>query len=301
MFSRHATLLTATLLLASGHASAQILFAANGAVSGSATKGQSVYAESCISCHGPKLEGSPFAPTLIGETFMSHWRGKEAAELLTQMRTTMPPKGLPTLNADVYPDLMAFLVKANLQGPAAFAGVQPAAQSAVAENATKPAAVSADLAQKLAALEACGPGRTAPHATWLGAFWEECDAEVAARRWGAPPLVRALKACAALAVLPPEPWMTLLWSQTAYALSTRAMRFHELPALLLACAEVGARPPDAWAEAMFDAALLAADGGAMSAAQTADLLSAVKRLRLAPPKGWAVKMLRHDAGAVAAR
>ncbi len=152
MFSRHATLLTATLLLASGHASAQILFAANGAVSGSATKGQSVYAESCISCHGPKLEGSPFAPTLIGETFMSHWRGKEAAELLTQMRTTMPPKGLPTLNAEVYPDLMAFLVKANLQGPAAFAGVQPAAQSAVAANATKPAAMSADLAQKLAAL-----------------------------------------------------------------------------------------------------------------------------------------------------
>src|SRR6185369_15832564 len=169
MSSRYASLLTTAMLLTGQCAVAQALFTGNGAVSGNVGKGQAAYAESCLGCHGPKLEGSPFAPTLIGETFMSHWRGKQPAELLTQMRNTMPPKGMPAIKAEAYPDLMAFLVKANLQGPAAFASVQPAAESAVAANATQPVALSPELAKKLAALSPVTEAMLAapPDSDWL--------------------------------------------------------------------------------------------------------------------------------------
>src|SRR5690349_10641453 len=116
MSSRYVAPLTAVLLLTGQQAAAQTLFTGKDAVGGNANAGQAVYAQSCLGCHGPKLEGSPFAPTLLGETFMSHWRGRTPAELLTQMRNTMPPKGAGEVKPGAYPDLMAFLVKANLEG-----------------------------------------------------------------------------------------------------------------------------------------------------------------------------------------
>jgi hypothetical protein len=156
-------------------------------------------------------------------------------------------------------------------------------------------------AQKLAALEACAPGRTAPHAAWLDTFWDELASAVLARQLGAKEMVRALRACAKLHVLPPQPWMRLLWGVTADALATRAMRFEELPALLLACAELGAKPPEVWAEAMFDAAISPVEGAAMKAKHVSDLLLAIKKMRLQPPKGWYIKLLQHEGGAVSAR
>ncbi|MBK9252725.1 MAG: cytochrome c [Proteobacteria bacterium] len=83
---------------------------------GNANTGQTTYAQSCLACHGPRLEGSPFAPALVGSSFQDHWRGKPAAELLAQMRKTMPPKGTGTVRPEAFPDLLAFLVKANEEG-----------------------------------------------------------------------------------------------------------------------------------------------------------------------------------------
>lgn len=199
---------------------------------------------------------------------------------------------LPRLSPDELSALLAGLHSVRAQPPPA--EVLDALWRSGAAAALQPA-------QKLAALEACAPGRTAPHAAWLDAFWDELGSAVVARQLGAKEMVRALRACAKLHVLPPQPWMRLLWGVTADALATRAMRFEELPALLLACAELGAKPPEVWAEAMFDAAISPVEGAAMNAKHVSDLLLAIKKMRLQPPKGWYIKLLQNDAGAVSAR
>lgn len=171
MLSRHAALLTTALILSSPYAAAQTLFTGNSAVSGNANAGQTVYVQSCIGCHGPKLEGSPFAPTLVGETFMSHWRGKAPDEFLTQMRNTMPPKGSGiAVKPEAFPDLMAFLVKANLEGPPNIAMAPPAADSsAAAATAVKQKPLSPEQARKLEVLRPVTEAMLAapPEADWL--------------------------------------------------------------------------------------------------------------------------------------
>jgi alcohol dehydrogenase (cytochrome c) len=105
-----------------------------------------------VTCHGARLEGSPFAPTLAGKAFQDHWRGKPAAELLAQMRKTMPPKGTGTVKPEAFPDLLAFLVKANEEGPAFLARLPAPAQSPAATAADRAAPLSAAVAAKLDSL-----------------------------------------------------------------------------------------------------------------------------------------------------
>jgi hypothetical protein len=123
--------------------------------------------QSCLACHGPRLEGSPFAPALVGSSFQDHWRGKPAAELLAQMRKTMPPKGTGTVRPEAFPDLLAFLVKANeegsgflakLTGPAASSATATAANTATAivRTAPMPAAVAQRLKGLAAVTDAAG-------------------------------------------------------------------------------------------------------------------------------------------------
>lgn len=146
-------LLTVVLVATGSAASAQALFSGGAAVRGDVAAGQATYAQSCANCHGPRLEGSPFAPTLAGKAFQDHWRGKPAAELLAQMRKTMPPKGTGTVKAQAFPDLLAFLVKANVEGPAFLAALPAPARAAAATIPAAPATLlSAAVASRLAAL-----------------------------------------------------------------------------------------------------------------------------------------------------
>jgi len=168
MSSRYVAPLTTFLLLAGQQAAAQTLFTGKAGVDGNVNAGQTAYVQSCLSCHGARLEGSPFAPTLVGETFMSHWRGKAPAELLTQMRNTMPPKGAGEVKPEVFPDLMAFLVKANLDGPPNIAVAPPAVVENISSTANqKP--LAPELARKLAALTPVTEAMLAapPQADWL--------------------------------------------------------------------------------------------------------------------------------------
>ncbi|HMA11368.1 MAG TPA: PQQ-binding-like beta-propeller repeat protein [Steroidobacteraceae bacterium] len=159
----------AVVVAAGPHAAAQALFSGGSAVRGNAAAGQATYSRSCLACHGPRLEGSPFGPTLVGRTFQDRWRGKPAAELLAQMRSTMPPRGTGTVKPEVFPDLLAFLVKANVEGAAFLAKLPapatPAAPAATAHAAPLPAAV----AQRLARLPAVTDALLAspPEGDWL--------------------------------------------------------------------------------------------------------------------------------------
>lgn len=150
-------------------ASAQALFTGSTAVRGDAAAGQATYSQSCLACHGPRLEGSPFAPTLVGKTFQDHWRGKPAAELLAQMRKTMPPKGTGSVKTQAFPDVLAFLVKAN-EGGAEFLAKLPApAVPAAATGSVSTAPMPPAVAQRLARLPAVTDAVLAapPEGDWL--------------------------------------------------------------------------------------------------------------------------------------
>lgn len=146
-------LLLATIcLLASRQVAAQALFSGNEPLSGNPAAGFATYTQACMSCHGQRLEGSPFGPTLLGPAFMNKWRGRPAAELLTQMRETMPPKATgQSVDPAAMPDVLAMLVRANLQGLPAMVAA-PAAPRAAAPRAAIPDPLPAPLAQRLASL-----------------------------------------------------------------------------------------------------------------------------------------------------
>jgi alcohol dehydrogenase (cytochrome c) len=139
-------------------------------VRGNVPAGQATYLQSCLACHGARLEGSPFAPTLVGKAFQDHWRGKPAAELLEQMRRTMPPKGTGTVKPAAFADLLAFLVKANEDGPAFLAGLpSPAAPSGAAGSQVRTAPMPPAMARRLSGLAAVTDALLAspPEGSWL--------------------------------------------------------------------------------------------------------------------------------------
>ena len=86
-------------------------------------RGQDAYARSCLSCHGPALEGTQFAPPLQGAAFEGHWRGRPRAAFSTQIRSTMPPGGVGSLGGQAYTDIESYILQANAAAP----GGQPPA------------------------------------------------------------------------------------------------------------------------------------------------------------------------------
>jgi alcohol dehydrogenase (cytochrome c) len=170
MLSRPVLPLTAVCLLAGAPAGAQVLFADNAAISGNPAAGFATYTQVCMSCHGQRLEGSPFGPTLIGPAFMNKWRGKPASTLLAQIRDTMPPKGTGTsVQPEALPDILAMLVRANLQGLPPVAVAPAAPRSAAVPRVAVPRPLPANLAQRLASLGPVSAAMLAapPDGDWL--------------------------------------------------------------------------------------------------------------------------------------
>ena len=83
-----------------------------------AAAGASVYAASCASCHLPDLAGRNEAPQLAGVNFMNSWRNRSTRELLEFIQATMPPDA-PSLSADQYASVGAFILQANGAAPGA--------------------------------------------------------------------------------------------------------------------------------------------------------------------------------------
>ncbi len=78
-----------------------------------ATRGQSLYALNCASCHLDSLEGNGQSLPLAGPAFMAHWNDRTFAELFDRIRTTMPQKNPASLSQDAYLDIMSYLLQAN--------------------------------------------------------------------------------------------------------------------------------------------------------------------------------------------
>jgi len=71
-------------------------------------RGQKVYQEECMKCHGENGTGGEAAPPLVGVEFLPKWEGKTVAELFTRMRKTMPTDDPGNLSSRQYSDLVAY-------------------------------------------------------------------------------------------------------------------------------------------------------------------------------------------------
>ena len=83
-----------------------------------AARGQTLYAQRCAGCHGPKLEGAQ-APALTGEAFIAKFRMEPLSALFIQIRYAMPPTPPPRAEASAQltneqaADLVAHILKSN--------------------------------------------------------------------------------------------------------------------------------------------------------------------------------------------
>src|SRR5687767_15855156 len=80
--------------------------------------GLAAYQANCSEgCHQNDLSGSGPIAALRGPAFTSSWNNRPVAELITSMRTAMPPTNAGGLPQQTYVDLAAFILSANGGAP----------------------------------------------------------------------------------------------------------------------------------------------------------------------------------------
>jgi S-disulfanyl-L-cysteine oxidoreductase SoxD len=75
-----------------------------------AKTGQSLYNESCSSCHGDTLMGGESAPALAGGEFLSNWNGLTLGDLFERIRTTMPQNKPGSISREKNAAILAYML-----------------------------------------------------------------------------------------------------------------------------------------------------------------------------------------------
>jgi mono/diheme cytochrome c family protein len=78
-----------------------------------ATRGQNIYAEECMRCHGEDLGGGEGGPPLAGKEFLEKWNGKTAGKLFGSIRKSMPSDDPGHLSNRQCSDLVAYILGVN--------------------------------------------------------------------------------------------------------------------------------------------------------------------------------------------
>jgi mono/diheme cytochrome c family protein len=78
-----------------------------------ARRGETIYQQNCVSCHGIDLGGSEGGPPLAGEGFSGKWEGAKISELFEHIKTTMPQTAPGSLTDQQSADLVAFILSKN--------------------------------------------------------------------------------------------------------------------------------------------------------------------------------------------
>ena len=76
-----------------------------------AKRGDMVYNDSCVPCHGPDLGGSDLAPALTGNDFMTNWNGMKMSDLFDRVSQSMPLSEPGSLTAQQYADVISFILQ----------------------------------------------------------------------------------------------------------------------------------------------------------------------------------------------
>jgi Cytochrome c len=74
-----------------------------------ATRGQALYYQHCLQCHGEQMGGVDKAPPLAGPQFTSTWNGAPLATLVARIQT-MPPEKPGTLNLQESVDVLTYVL-----------------------------------------------------------------------------------------------------------------------------------------------------------------------------------------------
>jgi quinoprotein glucose dehydrogenase len=75
--------------------------------------GSALYTTGCAACHGRDLRGTEGGNALIGERFISKWKGKSLGDLFELTKATMPKNDPQSLDDASYTSLLAFILNAN--------------------------------------------------------------------------------------------------------------------------------------------------------------------------------------------
>ncbi|HYL19372.1 MAG TPA: cytochrome c [Burkholderiales bacterium] len=79
-----------------------------------AARGEALYEQYCMACHGAKLQGNPAAP-LAGPVFQGRWADGQHTldDLFYIVRTQMPYSAPGSLAKQQYADVIAYVLKMN--------------------------------------------------------------------------------------------------------------------------------------------------------------------------------------------
>jgi len=79
-----------------------------------AKRGEKVYGDNCVTCHGPKLQGTDTAgPTLTGPDFVNGWKDMTVAALFAKISSDMPSNAPGSLKPEEYADVLSFVLSSN--------------------------------------------------------------------------------------------------------------------------------------------------------------------------------------------
>ena len=79
-----------------------------------ATRGEGLYAEHCVRCHGASLQGNgELVKPLTGATFKSTWNGVPMGAMFDRVRLSMPQDKPGTMTRQQVADLLAFVLREN--------------------------------------------------------------------------------------------------------------------------------------------------------------------------------------------
>jgi len=77
-----------------------------------ARRGETVYRNQCLGCHGATLAGDD-GPPLAGQSFLDVWDKLPVSDLFDKIQNTMPDDAPQTLTRPQVADLVAFMLQAN--------------------------------------------------------------------------------------------------------------------------------------------------------------------------------------------
>jgi mono/diheme cytochrome c family protein len=79
-----------------------------------AKRGEELYFERCVRCHGPALMGgTDGAGPLVGATFKGNWNGVPLGAMVDRMRMTMPLDKPETLSRQQTADVLTYILSVN--------------------------------------------------------------------------------------------------------------------------------------------------------------------------------------------
>jgi mono/diheme cytochrome c family protein len=79
-----------------------------------AKRGEAIYFERCVRCHGPSLMGgTDGAGPLTGPTFNSNWNGVPLGAMLDRVRDSMPMDKPATLSRQQTADVLSYIFSVN--------------------------------------------------------------------------------------------------------------------------------------------------------------------------------------------